>query len=434
MRARVRPLGFLVLGLVLIGGVAFWLLRGGATSPPASPAPSTSNSAALTSTPGTFVSRPVGTRPRGEERPQIAHVAIADLDRDGLNDVLVCDALQNIVTWIRQSPRGTYVEQTIAGVAAPAHVEAVDFDGDGDLDLLVAALGFLFPNNNRVGSVIVLENDGMQRFRSHYIADRVARVADARAADLDGDGDLDVSVAGFGYDDGETSWLENRGGWSFEPHVLQRLSGPINAIPTDLDGNKTPDIVALVSQEWEEIWAFVGNGRGQFTPKLLWGSTNPDFGSSWMTIVDLDRDNDPDILYANGDAFEYAPPNSRPWQGVQWLENTGSLRFTLHRLVDLQGATSPQAADLDGDGDLDILLVESNGDWDDPKAPSLLWLENDGRMMFTPHGIATAPTHLLTVAVGDLDGDSRPDAVTGGMHISRPYDRIGRITAWLTSK
>jgi hypothetical protein len=128
-----------------------------------------------------------------------------------------------------------------------------------------------------------------------------------------------VSVAGFGYDDGETSWLENRGGWSFEPHVLQRLSGPINAIPTDLDGNKTPDIVALVSQEWEEIWAFVGNGRGQFTPKLLWGSTNPDFGSSWMTIVDLDRDNDPDILYANGDAFEYAPPNSRPWQGVQWL-------------------------------------------------------------------------------------------------------------------
>jgi hypothetical protein len=54
--------------------------------------------------------------------------------------------------------------------------------------------------------------------------------------------------------------------------------------------------------------------------------------------------------------------------------------------------------------------------------------------MFTPHGIATAPTHLLTVAVGDLDGDSRPDAVTGGMHISRPYDRIGRITAWLTSK
>ena len=141
---------------------------------------------------------------------------------------------------MRQAPRGTFTETTIAGVAAPAHVEAVDFDKDGDLDLVVAALGFLFPNNNRVGSVIVLENDGQQKFRSHYIADRVARVADARAADLDGDGDLDVSVAGFGYDDGETSWLENQGSWKFEQHVLQRLSGPINAIPADINGDKLP--------------------------------------------------------------------------------------------------------------------------------------------------------------------------------------------------
>ena len=38
------------------------------------------------------------------------------------------------------------------------------------------------------------------------------------------------------------------------------------------------------------------------------------------------------------------------------------------------------------------------------------------------------------IAVGDLDGDARPDAVTGGMHISRPYDRIGRITGWFTAR
>ena len=68
---------------------------------------------------------------------------------------------------------------------------------------------------------------------------------------------------------------------------------------------------------------------------MIWGSTNPDFGSSWMSMVDLDRDGDPDILYTNGDAFEYAPPNSRPWQGVQWLENKGGLRFDLHRMVSL---------------------------------------------------------------------------------------------------
>src|SRR5262245_58292011 len=423
--------------VVVVLLVLVWLSRdrlmpGASTPPPATT--SATPSSAGSSTASLFTARVIGNPPRGEERPQIAHVAIVDLDRDGLNDVLVCDSFRNVVTWIRQAPRGTFTEQTIAGVAAPAHVEAVDFDADGDLDLVVAALGFLFPNNNRVGSVIVFENDGQQQFTSHYIADRVARVADARAADLDGDGDLDVSVAGFGYDDGETSWLENKGEWKFEQHVLQRLSGGINALPVDLNADKAPDIVALISQEWEEIWAFVNNRRGGFTPQMLWGSTNPDYGSSWITIVDLDRDGDPDILYANGDAFEYAPPNSRPWQGIQWLENTSNLKFVFHRIIDLQGATSPQAADLDGDGDLDVLIVTSNNDWDNPPAPSLLWLENDGHQTFTMHPIASSPTHLLTVAVGDLDGDGKPDAVTGGMHISRPYDRIGRITAWFSTR
>jgi hypothetical protein len=108
------------------------------------------------------------------------------------------------------------------------------------------------------------------------------------------------------------------------------------------------------------------------------------------------------------------------------------LNFAFHRIVDFQGATSPEAADLDGDGDLDVLFVASNSDWDNPLSPSLLWLENDGKMAFAMHGIGTAPTHLQTAAIGDLDGNGKPDAVTGGMHISRPYDRIGRITAWLS--
>src|SRR5262245_34259046 len=212
-----RTIVSIVVIVVMLTALA-WLFRGrlmpGASREPASSSPGSpgvgSSGSAL------FTSRAIGNPPKGEERPQIAHVAIVDLDRDGLSDVLVCDSFRNVVTWIRQAPRGTFTESVIAGVSAPAHVEAIDFDKDGDLDLVVAALGFLFPNNNRVGSVIVLENDGQQKFRSHYIADRIARVADARAADLDGDGDLDVSVAGFGYDDGETSWLENQGGWTLE--------------------------------------------------------------------------------------------------------------------------------------------------------------------------------------------------------------------------
>jgi hypothetical protein len=378
-----------------------------------------------------FARQAIGDSIRGEERPQISNVQIADLDADGLPDVLVCDALRGHVSWIRQFPKGAFSESIVGSpIQAPAHVEAIDFDKDGDLDLVIASLGVLNPSNNRVGAVLILENDGKQHFTNHVVASNIARVADVRAGDLDGDGDLDLAVAGFGYDDGEVSWLENKGGWRFEQRVLLRLSGPINAIVADIDKNGSPDIVALISQEWEEIWAFSNEAPSRFASKMIWGSTNADFGSSWISLVDLDRDGDLDILYSNGDAFDYAPANSRPWHGVQWLENKGNLQFDFHRIADLPGASSPQAADLDGDGDIDVVLVSAYNNWSDPGALSLVWLENNGRMQFALHAIASSPTQLITLALGDVDGDGRLDLVTGGMYVSRPYDRMSRITLW----
>ena len=188
--------------------------------------------------------------------------------------------------------------------------------------------------------------------------------------------------------------------------------------------------MSLVSQHWEEIYVFVNDGRGKFLPRRIFGASNEDFGSSWITIVDLDRDGDADVLYSNGDAFDYAPPKGRGWNGVQWLENTGGLAFTFHRIADFSGASSPQAADLDGDGDLDIAVVSAYNDWARPEAQSLAWFENDGRMRFTLHDLASTPTHLITLAIGDLNGDKRPDLVTGGMHMSWPFDRLSRVMVW----
>jgi len=365
------------------------------------------------------------------EPPLISHIQAVDLDKDGFLDVVLSDCRGNTVSWIRQNPAGIYTETILAGeLIAPSHVQIIDFDNDGDNDIMVGVLGMLFPNNDKIGSVVILENDGSNNFAKHIIADKIARVSDVRAGDLDSDGDMDLAVAQFGYDDGETRWIENLGNWKFESHILQYLSGPINVEIVDIDADNDLDIISLVSQEWEEIYCFINDGKGQFQPNLLYGSSNQDYGSSGISLSDLDKDGDVDILYSNGDAFDYMPPQGRPWHGLQWLENKGTLNFEFHRICSFTGATNVRAADIDNDNDLDLFSVSAFNIWDSPDSYSFIWLENDGKMNFTKREITKNPTHLLTCEPGDFNNDGLIDVITGGMHTYPPFDRMGRINLW----
>ncbi len=379
-----------------------------------------------------LVPKPIGQT--FTEPPQISNVAVTDLDGDSLLDVIVCDTKNNFVSWIRQYPEGSFSETVLASdLIAPAHVNICDFDKDGDKDILVAVLGMLFPSNDKIGSVVILENDGKNKFTKHIIAEKIARVSDVRAADFDNDGDMDLAVAQFGYDDGETRWIENLGSWKFQNHILQNLSGPINVEIVDIDKDGDQDIISLVSQEWEEIYCFVNDGKGNFKPKLLWGSNNEDFGSSGIYIYDFDKDGDADIIYTNGDAFDYIPPLPRPWHGVQWLENKGNLNFEFHRLCNFAGAYNGRPFDIDNDGDIDLFVISGFNLWENPDSQSFIWLENIGNMQFRERGIANSPTHLLTLELGDFNNDGLMDMVTGGMHTYPPYDRMSRITLWINN-
>lgn len=376
-----------------------------------------------------FQVEPIGAPVEG--KPWISHVNVVDLDRDGRLDVLACDDKTRSIVWLRQVAPGKFAETTLAAdLPSPVHVEAADIDGDGDLDLLVACMGEIFPNDSKIGSVVILENDGQQRFTRHVIAEHIARVTDVRAGDFNHDGKLDLAVAQFGYAQGEIRWMENKGNWEFESHNLLNLSGTINVCVSDLDGDGTLDIVAVVSQQWEEIHLFRNDGQGHFTDKILFGSTNEDYGSSGISLCDLNRDGRPDILYTNGDGFAYADPGLRPWHGVQWLENLGGGSFKFHRIADLAGAYSPVGVDLDGDGSMDIVCSSGFNDWKSPQAVSLVAYLNDGKMHFTPHVLARTPIQLVTCAAGDLDGSGRPSLVTGGFYSYPPFDRMSRISLW----
>ena len=200
-----------------------------------------------------------------ERPPWIAHVNAVDLDQDGRTDILFCEAQDNEVRWSRQTAPGVFEERLLAkDMKAPVHVEAADMDGDGDLDVLVGSMSVVFPHNDRIGTVFVLENDGRQNFTPHVVLENTSRVTDVRAADLNGDGKMDLALAQFGYDQGEVSWLERTGPWEFRRHVLLDLSGAINVGIADFNGDHRPDIVALISQQWKEVHYFQNEGGGRF--------------------------------------------------------------------------------------------------------------------------------------------------------------------------
>ncbi len=379
-----------------------------------------------------LVQQPVGA-PIGRP-PWIAHLNAIDVDRDGRMDLVFCEAQDSEVRWLRQIAPGVFEEKlAAAGLKAPVHVESADMDGDGDTDLLVASMGAVFPNNDRIGTIYILENDGRQNFMPHAILENTTRANDIRAADLDGDGDLDLALAQFGYDQGEVAWLERTGPWEFRRHVLSELSGAINVVIADFNGDGRPDIVAQISQQWEEIHLFENQGAGKFAARRLWGSTNEDYGSSGLVVADMNRDGRPDIVFTNGDGFgPAATPGPRPWHGVQWLENTADGNYRYHRIAHLPGAYSPIVADFDGDGAPDIVASTAYSDWNNRNRNviSLIWYRNDGRARFEPRLLARTPKDLITLTAGDFDGTGRVSLATGGFYIYPPYDAMSRITLW----
>lgn len=322
-------------------------------------------------------------------------------ERSGDGD---CDSKLSQVFWVRQSAPGIFEETLIAeDMSAPVHIDPIDFDQDGDLDLLVACMSFIFPNNDPIGAIIALENQGDERFRKRVLLDQVARVSDVRAADLNGDGLLDLAVGQFGYDQGEIRWMKQTAPWQSDSEILLSLSGAINVCIEDFNGDDTPDIAAIVSQQWEEIHLFENDGKGNFSSRVLWGSTNEDYASASMIACDLNQDNRPDLLFSNGDGFGPTPnPGPRPWHGVQWLENLGEGQFAYRRIGDLPGAYSPRAVDLDGDGDLDVAAVSSFNDWSRPQSESLVWFERLDSGAFRRHTLANTPIQLLALDAGDF--------------------------------
>ncbi|MBK8980152.1 MAG: VCBS repeat-containing protein [Planctomycetes bacterium] len=387
-----------------------------------------------------FSKRVVGPEPDPAAPPWICNVKVVDLQDGRGPGVLVCDARLNRVSIFHRAAAGAEFDESVIaeGSAAPVpgHATPVDIDGDGDVDVAIAVLGNVFPDDAKVGAVTIMErrDDG---WHPHRILDEVRRVTDVQPGDFDADGDVDLAVAVFGFYHGRILWLRNDGPGAegfprFTPHDLHHAAGPIHAPVADFDGDGDLDIASGVTQDDEEVWGFENLGGGRFAKRLLWQTFNFDIGGAGLVADDLDQDGDVDLLLPVGDNFEQDYSFPQPYHGCLWLENRGEFRFVPRRIADLGGTYAAAAGDVDGDGDRDVVCVSMFNEWRQPGTASIVWLENDGAMHFTPWQVDDRPTHLVTVGLGDLDGDGDDDIVAGGLHVIAPYDRLGGVTLWMS--
>lgn len=319
----------------------------------------------------------------------------------------------------------------------PARTEVVDLDQDGIPDILVANLGNFLPTDRRSGSVLWLRGLGEGRYSQPItLLKEKGRVADVRAADFNGDGKLDLLVAAFGWNKiGEIYYLENHTkDWSkpdFTPHMLDERHGAIHVPIADLNGDGKPDFVALFSQESETIVAFLNDGKGHFEKQTLFKASHPGYGSSGIELVDLNGDGKLDILYTNGDVLD-KPFLLKPYHGIQWLENKGNLTFEHHPLAPMYGVHRAMAGDLDGDGDLDIVAVcflpaDNFKQRTDQKLDAVIMLEQTAPGVFARHTLEAENCDHVTCAIGDVFGSGKLDVVTGNF-TTQPLKHA--ITIW----
>lgn len=332
-------------------------------------------------------------------------VKIGDFDGDGDLDAL----LANLYLLTNQGgaeggTEGTFVSSLVTGGIGSAQGLAVgDIDGDGDLDAIYANWGNSYsPNDLLINQGGAQGGTQGQFVISTETAGGDNHSRDVALGDIDGDGDLDAIVAN---DTGANQLLINDGTGSFSLSSIAAAVSQASPVATldviiaDLNADGHLDVVFANTSGQNEL--LINNGSGVFSASVLVGGT---YSSTAVVSGDLDGDGDLDLIIANASgAANHVLLNQG---GVQ----RGSVGTFVASTISGSNGTSTDVAlaDIDGDGDLDA-IVTNNG-WSTSAEKNQL-LTNDGSGNFTVSDLVGDGNPSNSIVFGDLDGNGTNAAV-----------------------
>ena len=323
------------------------------------------------------------------------------MDNDGDMDILSASYLDDTIAWY-ENDGASDPSWTAADIATSADsawsVFAADMDNDGDMDILSASY--------TDDTIAWYENDGASD--PSWTAADIATSADGAskvfAADMDNDGDMDILSSSR--EDDTIAWYENTATFIFDPDwtssdVATSVDGGGPLFAADMDNDGDIDIVATAFSTDTVAW-YENNGASvpSWTASTI--ATSAD-GANGIFVADLDNDGDMDIVSSsyNDDA-------------IAWYENDGASdpSWTASDIAtSADQATSVFVADMDNDGDMDIISSSNHDD-------TIAWYENDGASdpSWSASNIATNADGARDVFAGDLDGDGDMDIVSASYY------------------
>jgi hypothetical protein len=295
-------------------------------------------------------------------------------------------------------------------------------------------IGVMAPNNAKAGHIDRFEVPGgtagvgqIAGAAGTPLVSGLMRPVNMASADLNGDGREDLVVCEFGFIKGELAWLENKGGGSYEKHVLRSIPGAIRVVVQDYNHDGLPDLWVLFAQGDEAIFLYTNKGKGQFEEwRLL--SFPPSYGSTYFELDDFNKDGHPDILYTCGDNGDFSTI-LKPYHGVYIFRNDGHEHFTQQYFYPINGCYRAMARDFDGDGDLDIASIAWFADFRRQPEEGFVYLENRGNEQFSPRTVpGTECGRWITMDIADTDGDGKPDILLANCSVGPGF--LPSATNW----